>query len=93
MPVINSHDVAAKEIRQIRLACKALGADEEMTDLVVASHIHDRSALDVMVAEGDDLLGYVRYKLGVWKAIFADSPDAPAVLDCHMDDKPRTRFD
>ncbi len=46
-----------------------------------------------MVASGGDLLGYVRYKLGIWEAIFADSPDAPAVLDCHSSDKRTSRFD
>jgi hypothetical protein len=91
--VINFHQSAAKELRLIRRACKALGADEELTALVVASHVHDRSVLDVMVASGGDLLGYVRYKLGIWEAIFADSPDAPAVLDCHGDDKRTSRFD
>ena len=43
-----------------------------------------------MVAAGGDMLGYVRYKLGIWEAIFADLPDDPAVLDCHGDSQRAT---
>ena len=41
-----------------------------MTELVLASHRHDRTLLDVMVADGDDLRDYVQYKLAIWEAIF-----------------------
>ena len=77
--------VAAKEIRRIRQACKDLGADEEMTALVLASHRYDRSQWDVMVAAGGDLLEYVRHKLAIWEAIFTDSPDGPTALAYHSD--------
>jgi hypothetical protein len=90
--VIKPHEASVKEVRPIRRACQALGADQELTALVVASHLHDRSLLDVMVADGGDLLDYVRYKLRIWEAIFADSPEDPPVLDCHSDDEPRTRL-
>ncbi len=58
------------EFAQIRRACVDLGADQEMTELVLASHLHDRSLLDVMAANGDDLRSYVRHKLAIWDAIF-----------------------
>ncbi len=77
--------VAAQEIRRIRQACKDLGADEEMTALVVAAHRYDRSLLDVMVAGGGDLLGYVRHRLAIWEAILTDSPDDPTALASHND--------
>ena len=47
-----------------------LGADDEMTELVLASHRHDRTLLDVMLGNGDDLRDYVQYKLAIWEAIF-----------------------
>jgi len=46
-----------------------LGADEEMTKLVLASHCQNRTLLDDMVANGDDLRDYVRHKLAIWEAI------------------------
>jgi hypothetical protein len=58
------------ELARIRGACGKLGADEEMTDLVLASHRHDRGLLDVMLREGSDLRDYVRHKLAIWEAIF-----------------------
>ncbi len=63
------------ELKRIRRACVELGADQEMTELVLASHRHDRALLDVMVANGDDLRDYVQYKLGIWEAIFNESED------------------
>jgi hypothetical protein len=51
-----------------------------MTAVVLASHRHDRSLLDVMVADGGDLLDYVRHKLAIWEAIFTDPPDDPTIL-------------
>ncbi len=61
------------EFAQIRRACVDMGADREMTELVLASHAHDRSLLDVMVANGDDLRGYVQHKLAIWEAIFKEN--------------------
>jgi hypothetical protein len=58
------------ELERVRKTCVDLGADEEMTELVLASHRRDRTLLEVMVADGDDLRDYVQYKLGVWEAIF-----------------------
>ena len=52
-----------------------LGADQEMTELVLASHRHDRTLLAVMVANGDDLRGYVQYKLAIWEAIFNETEE------------------
>ena len=46
------------------------GADLEMTELVLASHRHDRTLLDVMVADGQDLRDYVQRKLATWEGIF-----------------------
>ncbi len=54
-----------------------LGADEEMTELVLASHRHDRTLLDVMMAKGDDLRDYVQHKLAVWEAIFDEQEERP----------------
>jgi hypothetical protein len=69
------------EIAGIRGMCGELGCDEEMTDLVVASHRHDRAVLDVMLGEGGDLGDYVRHRLAIWEAIFRTpdgrSPDRP----------------
>jgi hypothetical protein len=71
------NEAAADELRQIRQACHDLGADEEMTALVMASHRHDRTRLDVMLADGSDLMGYVRHKLAIWEAILTDTSDDP----------------
>jgi hypothetical protein len=60
------------ELARIRTVCAELGADEEMTALVLASHRHDRTLLDVIVANGGDLRGYVRHKLAIWEAILAE---------------------
>ena len=56
----------------IRSACEKMGADEEMTALVVASHRYNPEALDALMADGGDLLGYVRSKMARWKAIFEE---------------------
>ncbi len=61
------------EFAQIRRTCVDLGADQEMTELVLASHLHDPTLLDVMVANGDDLRGYVQHKLAIWEAIFKEN--------------------
>jgi hypothetical protein len=74
---MSSDDVAQDEFRRIRQACHDLGADEEMTALVLESHRYDRTRLDIMVAAGSDLLGYVRHRLAVWETILGDSPDDP----------------
>ena len=41
-----------------------------MTDLVLASHRHDRTLIDVMLSDGSDLRDYVRHRLAIWDAIF-----------------------
>ena len=63
------------ELKRIRRACVELGADQEMTELVLASHRHDRTLLAVMVANGDDLRGFVQYKLAIWEAIFNETEE------------------
>ena len=65
------------ELKQIRRACLELGADQEMTELVLASHRRDRTILDVMEANGDDLRDYVQYKLAIWEAIFNEHEERP----------------
>ena len=66
---------AGDELERVRKACVDLGADEEMTELVLGSHRHDRALLDIVVANGDDLRDYVQYKLGVWEAIFNEDEE------------------
>jgi hypothetical protein len=44
-----------------------------MTELVLASHAHDRTLLDVMLANGDSLRDYVQCKLTVWERIFNEN--------------------
>jgi hypothetical protein len=61
------------ELERIRGACSDLGADLEMTELVLASHSHDRTLLDAMLANGDSLRDYVQCKLAIWEGIFNDS--------------------
>jgi hypothetical protein len=61
------------ELELIRRACVHLGADLEMTELVLASHAHDRALLDIMLANGDSLRDYVQCNLTVWGGIFNDS--------------------
>jgi len=63
-------DATEHELAQIRATCGELGADEEMTELVLASHRHDRALLDVLLGEGGDLRNYVQHKLAIWEAIF-----------------------
>ena len=65
------------ELKRIRRACVELGADQEMTELVLASHRHDRTLLDVMTANGNDLRDYVQHKLAVWEAIFDEQEERP----------------
>jgi hypothetical protein len=43
-----------------------------LAQLVLASHRHDRTLLDVIVADGGDLRGYVRHKLAIREAIVAE---------------------
>jgi hypothetical protein len=42
---------------------------------VLASHSHDRTLLDAMLANGDSLRDYVQCKLAIWEGIFNDSVD------------------
>ncbi len=77
---MTSNRATPGEIRRIRKACEALGCDEEMTALVLASHRHDRSLRDIMAADGGDPVGYVRRKIAIWEAILADPCDEPAIL-------------
>lgn len=66
---MNTDDETGDELERVRRACVELGADNEMTELVLASHCHDRTLLDVMMADGADLREYARYKLAIWEAI------------------------
>jgi hypothetical protein len=84
--------VATNELRRVRHACEDMGADDEMTALVLASHRHDRTLLDRFLADGGNLLDYVRYKLGIWEAIFADLPDEPSAFPCQSDDQRTNRM-
>ncbi len=72
---MNTDDATEDELERVRRACVDLGADEEMTELVLASHRHDRTLLDVMVAAGDSLRDYARYKLALWEAIFNEDEE------------------
>ncbi len=65
------------EFVRIRGACVDLGADEEMTELVLASHRHDRTLLDDMMANGDEVRDYVHHKLAIWEAILNEDEIAP----------------
>jgi hypothetical protein len=53
------------ELELIRRARVHLGADLEMTELVLASHSHDRTLLDVMLANADSLRDYMQCKLAI----------------------------
>ena len=68
------------EFERIRRACVDLGADEEMTELVLASHCQNRTLLDDMVANGDDLRDYVQYKLAIWEAILNEDEMSTLLL-------------
>ncbi len=74
---MTTDDATGDELERVRGTCVDLGADEEMTELVLASHRHDRTHLDVMVANGDDLRDYVQYKLAIWEAIFNEHEQRP----------------
>ena len=69
-----SFDERAREMNAelVRSAREELGTNEEMTRLVLSSHRHDPEALDALIAEGGELLGYVRSKLARWEAIFQE---------------------
>ena len=82
---MTTDDATGDELERIRRACVELGADEEMTELVLASHRHDRTLLDVMLANGDDLRDYVRYKLAIWEAIF-NEPEECTLLSLNVAD-------
>src|SRR5689334_17309998 len=49
IPGMTPDDDEGDELERVRKACEDSGADEEMTDLVLASHRHDRPPLDVVV--------------------------------------------
>jgi hypothetical protein len=85
-------EAAEEEFRRIHQACEDLGADEEMTALVLASYRNHRTVLDLRAADGGDLLAYVRHKLAIWEAIFADSPDDPTFPPWHSDHEQRPRM-
>ncbi len=86
------NESTADELRRIRQACHDLDADEEMTALVMASHRHDRTLLDAMVADGGDLMGYVRHKLAIWETILTDTPDDPSARACQSDPRQTIRM-
>ncbi len=73
------------ELRRLRDACNDLGVDEEMTDLVIASHRHDRSALDRFLSDGRGVHGYVGHMIGKWETILSGSLDNVRTLICHSD--------
>lgn len=68
------------EFERIRRACVDLGADEEMTELVLASHRQNRTLIDAMVANGDDLRDYVQHKLAIWEAILNEDEMSTLLL-------------
>ncbi len=65
------------ELARIREICGELGADAEMTFLVLTSHCRDRIPLDVMLSEGSDLSDYVRHRLAIWEAILGTDEGPP----------------
>ena len=86
---MTTDDATGDEFERVRRACVDLGADEEMTELVLASHRHDRTLLDVMVANGDDLRDYVQHKLAIWEAIFNEHEEPPALAQRSGRHRPR----
>ncbi len=62
-------EAAEDELERVRDACRGLGVDDEMTELIVAAHRHDPTLLDVVLVGGGDVRDYVQNKLAVWKAI------------------------
>ncbi|MHB1559345.1 MAG: hypothetical protein ACYC61_17995 [Isosphaeraceae bacterium] len=65
------------DLARIREICGELGADAEMTFLVLASHRRDRAPLDIMLSEGSDLSDYVRHRLAIWEAILGTDEGPP----------------
>lgn len=66
------------ELARIREICGELGADAEMTFLVVTSLRRDRAPLDVILSAGSDVKDYVRHRLAIWEAILgADERPRP----------------
>jgi hypothetical protein len=74
---MTSDDDEGDELERVRKACEDSGADEEMTGLVLASHRHDRTPLDVVVGAGGNIRDYVLQKLAVWEAIFSEQEERP----------------
>jgi hypothetical protein len=70
------------ELERIRRACEELGTDEEMTELVLAALRHDRTLLDVMVANGEGVRDYVRKRVAMWEAIFNEDEEC-TLLSLH----------
>jgi hypothetical protein len=68
--MMNVERDAKDELERVRKSCEDLGADEEMTELVLASHRHDRTLLDAVVSDGGGVRDYVQRKLAIWEAIF-----------------------
>jgi hypothetical protein len=72
-PMMAWRDELDEELEQVRKTCEDLGADDEMTDLVLASHHRlNRALLEVMVARGGGMRDYVQHKLSIWEAILGD---------------------
>jgi hypothetical protein len=72
---MSTDDAMGDELERVRAACVDLGADEEMTALVLASHRHDRTLLDVMAVSGEGLRDYARHKLAIWEAILDEDDE------------------
>ena len=81
------------EFERIRRACVDLGADEEMTKLVLASHCQNRTLLDDMVANGDDLRDYVQHKLAIWEAILNEDEMSTLLLRNGAAGAPASKLD
>ncbi len=68
--VLIIREAAEDELERVRDACRGLGVDDELTELVLAAYRHDRTLLDVVLADGGDLRDYVQDEVAIWKAIF-----------------------
>jgi hypothetical protein len=67
-----SEDELEDELERVRSTCEELGADQEMTELVLASHRHNPAPLAAVVSAGGGVRDYVEQKLAIWEAIFAE---------------------
>jgi hypothetical protein len=71
-PMNTFEDEMEDELERVRRTCEDLGADQEMTELVLASHCHNPAPLGAAVSAGGGVRDYVEGKLAIWEAIFRE---------------------